>query len=118
LRRRFEESARLDGAGVGAGARHPRALGARRAAKGYRPSGEIPIAVFFMVDEKADDQTVSDAATSILRAAKLSLARFNSERLAGSARTLNESGSPRSSARPSTAFPNPTGATRRPRSSK
>jgi hypothetical protein len=59
-------------------------------AKGYRPSGEIPIAVFFMVDEKADDQTASDAATYILRAAKLSLARFNSERLAGSARTLND----------------------------
>ncbi len=59
-------------------------------AKGYRLSGEIPIAVFFMVDDTADDQTANDTAGYVMRAAKLSLARFNSERLAGSARALND----------------------------
>jgi hypothetical protein len=61
-----------------------------RKTNGYRPAGEIPIAVFFMVDEAADDQAASDAAGYIMRACKLSLARFNSERLAGSARSLND----------------------------
>lgn len=58
-------------------------------AKGYRIANEIPVAVFFMVEETADDQASNDLAGYIMRAAKLSLARFNSERLAGAAREHN-----------------------------
>jgi hypothetical protein len=58
-------------------------------AKGYRVAREIPIAVFFMVDDSADTNTANRAAGYIMRAAALSMARYNSERIAGSYRALN-----------------------------
>lgn len=58
-------------------------------AKGYRVAREVPIAAFFMVEDSADTRASNRAAGYIMRATALSMARYNSERIALNYRALN-----------------------------